>query len=89
MISIAIDTFPTQNNIAKPSSSMRVSTAERDRRLTLAINYFNKHKDVPIQGIAKKYKVDYITLSNRILWRDRVDVPSECTIVRIVGWVGV
>jgi hypothetical protein len=45
---------------------MRVSTTERDRRLTLAINYFNKHKDVPIQRIAKKYKVDHKTLSNRI-----------------------
>ena len=54
------------NNMAKPSSNMRVSTTERDRRLTLAINYFNKHKDVPIQRIAKKYKVDHKTLSNRI-----------------------
>ena len=25
----------------------------------------------------------------RLLWRDRVDVPSKCTIVRTVGWVGV
>jgi hypothetical protein len=52
--------------MAKPSSNMRVSTTERDRRLTLAINYFNKHKDVPIRRIAKKYKVDHKTLSNRI-----------------------
>jgi hypothetical protein len=65
--SIAIDAFPIVNTIENTSSAMPITTAEREKRLTEAIDYFHSHNgSIPVRKVAAMYEVDHSTLSRCI-----------------------
>src|SRR3984957_5718800 len=46
---------------------MTISTAEREQRLSDAIDYYYSHEgSIPVREVAKKFLVNHVTLGNRI-----------------------
>ena len=52
--------------------ALLLTTAERDKRLAEAIDYYNSHnRSIPVRKVAAKFKVSYTTLNNQIHGKHR------------------